>query len=267
MGGAIATRIIGAGFPTLLWARRPEALASFAGPRVGTRESPAELAGGVDLVGVCVWDDQSVREVIHGDHGVLAGCRPGTVIAIHSTVQPATCRELAAAAAERGVIVLDAPVSGGRDAALAGKLVVAAGGDEAAVQRCRPVFASFGDPVLHLGQVGTAQFAKLINNSLLAANLALADDALALGQSLGIQPDMMAQVLRHGSGQSFALGVAAAIRASAATRQHALPALSKDVQCLTSEAAPRECARAELLAKAATEAIRRLAHPPAGWAE
>jgi 3-hydroxyisobutyrate dehydrogenase-like beta-hydroxyacid dehydrogenase len=267
MGGAIATRIIGAGFPAVLWARRPEALGSFAGPRVSTRESPAELAAEVDLVGVCVWDDRSVREVLHGDHGVLAGCRPGTIIAIHSTVQPETCRELAATAAERGVIVLDAPVSGGRDAALAGQLVVAVGGDEAAVQRCLPVFASFGDPVLHLGQVGTAQFAKLINNSVLAANLALADDALALGLSLGIQPEMMAAVLRGGSGRSYALEVVLAARASAQTRRHALAPLSKDVRCLTSEAAPRECAGAELLTGAAAEAVRRLEHPPSGWAE
>ena len=65
--------------------------------------------------------------VLLGDHGVLAGCRPGTVIAIHATIQPATCRELSAAAAERGAVLLDAPVSGGRGAALAGSLVVAVG--------------------------------------------------------------------------------------------------------------------------------------------
>jgi 3-hydroxyisobutyrate dehydrogenase len=267
MGGAIATRIIGAGFPAVLWARRPEVLSSFAGPGVTASESPAELAAGVDLVGVCVWDDQSVADVLHGEHGVLAGCRPGTVIAIHSTVRPVTCRDLAAAAAERGAVLLDAPVSGGRDAGLAGRLVVAVGGDEAAVRRCRPVFASFGDPVLHMGPVGTAQLAKLINNSLLAANLALADDALAIGGALGIPPDMMARMLRHGSGQSYGLEVAVAARASAMTRAHALQPLRKDVRCFTSEAAPAEGVGAVLLTEAAEEAVRRLADPPAWWAD
>jgi 3-hydroxyisobutyrate dehydrogenase-like beta-hydroxyacid dehydrogenase len=267
MGGAIATRIIGAGFPTVLWARRPEALASFEGAHVETAQSPAELAARADLIGICVWADEDVREVLLGDHGVLAGCRPGTVVAIHATVQPATCRELAAAAAERGAIVLDAPVSGGRNVALAGSLVVAVGGDEAAVERCRPVFATFGDPVIHLGQVGTGQFAKLVNNTLLAANLALADDALTLAQALGVEPDAMAQMLRNGSGRSYALDVTAAVRASAEKRRGALVPLEKDVGCLTSDAAPRECASAALLVDAATEAVRRLADPPTGWAE
>jgi 3-hydroxyisobutyrate dehydrogenase-like beta-hydroxyacid dehydrogenase len=197
---------------------------------------------------------------------VLAGCQPGTVIAIHSTIQPATCRELASAAAERAAIVVDAPVSGGRDVALAGSLVVAVGGDEETVARCRPVFATFGDPVIHLGEVGTGQFAKLLNNALLAANLALADDALTLAQALGVRPDAMAQVLRNGSGRSYALDVAVAVRASAETRRAARAPLEKDVRCLTSDAAPRECAAAALFVDAAKEAVRRLANPPTGWA-
>jgi len=265
MGGAIATRIIDAGFPTVLWARRPEVLASFAGAHVETASSPSELAARADLIGICVWADEDLREVLQGDHGVLAGCRPGTVIAVHATVQPATCRELAAAAAERDVIVLDAPVSGGRDVALAGSLVVAAGGEKEAVERCRPVFATFGDPVIHLGPVGTGQLAKLVNNVLLAANLALADDALTLAQTLGVEPDAMARMVRHGSGRSYALDVTVAARASSATRRAVLEPLDKDVRCLTSDAASQQCAGARLLVDAAREAIRRLADPPTPW--
>jgi 3-hydroxyisobutyrate dehydrogenase-like beta-hydroxyacid dehydrogenase len=221
----------------------------------------------VDLIGICVWADRDVRQVLQGDHGALAGCRPGTIIAIHSTIQPVTCVELAVAASERGAILIDAPVSGGRDVALAGSLVVAVGGDEKAVERCRPVFATFGDPVIHLGQVGTGQLAKLINNTLLAANLALADDALTLAKALGIRPEAMAQVIRHGSGRSYALDVAVAVRASAQTRRAALAPLEKDVRCLTSDAAPRECSAAALFVDAATVAVSRLAKPPPAWAE
>jgi 3-hydroxyisobutyrate dehydrogenase len=263
MGGAMVSRIIDAGFPTVLCARRPEVLASYEGPNVEAAASPAEMAAGVDLVGICVWDDDDVREVLEGDRGVLAGCRPGTVIAIHSTIRPATCRELALAGAEREVVVIDAPVSGGPGAALAGSLVVAVGGDRDAFERCRPVFASFGDPVIHVGAIGTGQLAKLVNNALLAANLALADDALALAEAMGVEPEFMAEVLRNGSGRSFGLDVALNARSSPETRRLVREPLEKDLRHLTVERGPA----AGLLAETAMEALRRLATPPTGWAE
>ena len=267
IGGAMVTRIVGAGFPTVLWARRPDAIAPFQGELVETAHSPADLASRADIVGICVWSDEDVRDVMLGDRGVLAGCRPGTVVAIHSTTQPGTCRALADAARELDVAVIDAPVSGGRDVALAGTLVVAVGGDEEAADRCRPVFATFSDEVVHLGRVGSAQFAKLVNNALLAANLSLADDALTLGAVLGIRPEALARVLRRGSGRSYALDVAVDVRGSAETRRAALPFLEKDVESLTTGDAAPECAEsASLLVEAAAEAVRRLATPPPGWA-
>ena len=267
IGGAMVTRIIGAGFPTVLWARRRDAVAPFQGERVETAESPADLASRADIVGICVWSDEDVQDVMLGDRGVLAGCRPGTVVAIHSTTQPETCRALADAARELDVAVIDAPVSGGRDVALAGTLVVAVAGDEEAAERCRPVFATFSDEVVHLGPVGNAQFAKLVNNALFAANLSLADDALTLGTVRGIRPEALAQVLRRGTGRSFALDIALDVRGSAETRRAALPFLEKDVESLTTGDAAPECAEsAFLLAEAATEAVRRLSTPPAGWA-
>ena len=267
MGGALVSRIIGAGFSTVLWARRPAAVAPFLGELVETAESPADLAARADIVGICVWSDDDVRDVMLGEHGVLAGCRPGTVVAVHSTTQPGTCRALANAAQELDVAVIDAPVSGGRDGALAGTLVVAVGGDEGAVERCRRLFAAFSEEVVHLGPVGSAQFAKLVNNALLAANLSLADDALTIGAVLGIRPEALAQVLRRGTGRSYALDVALGARGSTETRRAALPFLAKDVESLTTGDAAEECAEsAPLLATAATEAVRRLADPPAGWA-
>ncbi|TDO06379.1 3-hydroxyisobutyrate dehydrogenase-like beta-hydroxyacid dehydrogenase [Mycobacterium sp. BK086] len=259
MGGALAARIIGAGFPTVLWARRAEALRSFSGPTVETAGTPAELAARVDLIGICVWDDKAVWEVVGEHDGVLAGCRPGTVIAIHSTIEPDMCLELATAAAEQGAVILDAPVSGGRDVALTGKLVVAVGGDREVLERSRPVLASFGDPVIHLGALGAGQLAKLVNNALLAANLALAHDALRLAASRGLQPDAMAQVLRHGSGRSFALDVAVASRSSAEVRNRAVPPLSKDVRCLN--AVLRRSGDATALRAAAEAGLQRLSDP------
>lgn len=265
MGGAMVTRIVAGGFETVLWARRPEVLDSMVGPTVHTAGTPAELAASVDLVGICVWADQDVRTVLEGKDGVLSGCRPGTVIAVHSTIRPETCVELAAIGAELGVHVVDAPVSGGRSGGLAGTLVVAVGGSSPVVERCHPVFATFGNPVVHVGPVGSAQFGKLVNNAVLAANIAVADDAMTLANAAGIRPESMAELLRHGSGRSYALDIALAIRHSDEMRRNVFTPLDKDVACLTQDAAPEACAAVPVLVEAAIEALRRLVDPPSSW--
>ena len=125
MGGAIATRIIEASWRDRTLGAPPGGVEPFGRKNVTAVPTPRALATQVDLVGVCVWSDDDVRQVLSGESGVLDGCRPGTIIAIHSTIQPSTCRELAAAAAEPEPILLDAPVSGGRKIALDGSLGIA----------------------------------------------------------------------------------------------------------------------------------------------
>ena len=264
LGGGMVRRVIDAGFATVVWARRPEVTAELAGPTVEVATSAADLAARSDIVEICVWADDDVRSVLEGEHGVLAGARPGTVVAIHSTVAPATCRELEALAAASGVVVLDVPVSGGREVALAGNLAVAVGGDEDAAARCGPVFEAFGDSVVYVGPVGAAQAVKLINNALLAANLAIADDALTLGEAFGVRSDAIAAWLSSGSGRSYALEVMVGLRASKEMREAARPALAKDVDAVAADV-PRDGSEARLLLDAAKEAVRRLAEPPAGW--
>ncbi len=264
MGGAIATRIIDAGWNTILWARRSLALDAFRGPDVEVAATPAELAATADVIGICVWSDDDVREVLTGERGVLEGCRPGAVIAIHSTVLPSTVREVAALAAKTGVHVVDAPVSGGRTVALGGSLTLAVGGDPGALACCRPVFDSFAGEVVRMGDVGAGQVAKLLNNMLFAANFAVADDAITLGEALGVDAGALAQFLRAGSGRSYALDVVQRTRASEVTRQAALPALQKDVDRLTTEASDHGIADTPLR-HAAGEALRRLRDPPPGW--
>ena len=140
----MARRIIEAGYPVTLWARRPATLEPFADTSAKTAGSPAELAAASDLVCVCVRDDADTEEVVDA---VLGGLAPGGVIAVHSTVHPDTCRRLAERAQAGGVRLIDAPVSGGAPAAAAGRLLVMVGGDEATVEFGRPVFASYGDPI------------------------------------------------------------------------------------------------------------------------
>jgi len=234
-GGPMARRIIEAGYPVTLWARRPATLEPFADTDAKIAGSPAELAAASDLVCVCVRDDADTEEVVDA---VLGGLAAGGVIAVHSTVHPDTCLRLAERAQAGGVRLIDAPVSGGAPAAQAGRLLVMAGGDEEAVEFCRPVFGSYGDPVVHLGPVGSGQVTKLLNNAAFTAHLGVAVSLLALGQSLGVDQLRLADVISHGSGNSFALErVAAAGGTLARIGQHAGHLLRKDVQLIADVAA------------------------------
>ena len=152
-------------------------------------------------------DDAAVEEVTAGPGGLLEGMRPGTTIVVHSTVHPDTCVRLARSAAERGVTVVDAPVSGGAPQAEKGRLLVMAGGDRDTVERVRPVFETYGNPVVHLGPLGAGQRAKLINNTLLAAHLGVAESAFALAHRLDLDLGQLSVVLAHGSGGSFGAGL------------------------------------------------------------
>ena len=204
-GAPIARRIVEAGFDTVLWARRLATLTPFAGTAATTAGSPAELAAAADVVCLCVVDDADVEQVAYAPEGVLAGLRPGGVVVVHSTVHPDTCRRLAERARTQRISVLDAPVSGGGHAAEKGTLVVMAGGDPQIFAHCRPLFATYGDPVVHLGPTGAGQTAKLLNNVVFTAQLALAADAFALGTALGLDPSGLARTLLRGSAASFAL--------------------------------------------------------------
>src|SRR4029077_13345250 len=124
----------------------------------------------------CVVSDADVESVVMREDGVLAGLAAGGVIVIHATVHPDTCHQLAARAVDLGADVVDAAVSGGGVAAAAGKLLVMVGGDDAVVDRVRPVFAAYADPVLHLGPLGSGQMAKLVNNLLFTAQITVATE-------------------------------------------------------------------------------------------
>lgn len=232
-GAPMARRIIEAGYPTTLWARRQASVDPFADTAATVAATPAELAAASDLVCLCVVGDADVMEVATGDDGVLAGLASGGVIAVHSTVHPDTCRELAGRARARGVAVIDAPVSGGGPAASEGHLLVMVGGDEAVLDQVRPVFASYADPIVHLGDVGSGQVTKLLNNLLFTANLATARTTLALGEALGIAPTNLSEVITRGSANSFALGSIARFGGSLdVLKQVAAELLHKDVSLI-----------------------------------
>jgi 3-hydroxyisobutyrate dehydrogenase-like beta-hydroxyacid dehydrogenase len=202
MGGAIVTRLLAAGLPVTLWARRPESLRQFDSGRFHAAASPAELGRHSDVVGICVFADADVRQVVLGPDGVLAGLSWGSVLLIHSTVSVATCREIAAQAARVGVAVIDAPVTGARARALAGDLVVLLGGEAAAIEKARPVLATFAGTTAHLGPLGSGQRMKALNNALGNATGRLASMAIEVGAQLGLDVGWVTEILRTGSAAS-----------------------------------------------------------------
>lgn len=227
-GAPMAQRMIDAGLPVVLWARRPQSLESFAGSGAGFAANVAELGRQADYVAVCVVDDGGVREICDR---LIPTMQPGGRIVIHSTVHPELCQSLAAEAAGRGLKLIDAPVSGGGGAAAAGTLTVMVGGDPVDVEAIRPVLASFAGKIVHLGPVGAGQNAKLVNNTLMAANLATAWHALRAAGSLGIQRDAFVELVNISSGRSFAFEVCSRIDRPASF-SHGAALLAKDVGLL-----------------------------------
>jgi 3-hydroxyisobutyrate dehydrogenase len=260
-GGPMARRIAESGTRTTLWARRPDALHAFRDTPAATAGSPAELAAGSDLVCVCVVDDPGVDQLVAGPDGLLAHMVGGSVLAVHSTVHPDTVARLAGLAAERGIALLDAPVSGGGQAAAAGRLLVMLGGDAEVVERCRAVFETYGDPVVHIGPVGAGQRAKLVNNLLFTATMGVAESAFALAGELGVDPAKLAVVLANGSGGSLG---ARMVREPAftlrATGAHAGQLLQKDVR-LVVDLADAAGVKAGTVLEAADAALTSMGHP------
>lgn len=237
----MARRIVDAGFPLTLWARRPETLRPFDHTPATSASTPAELAERTEIVGICVTGDEDVDQVVLGPHGVLAGLAPGGTLIIHSTVHPQTCVRLSEKSGARGVSLVDAPVSGGGPAASQGTLLVMVGGEEEVIDRVHPVLETFGNPILRLGQVGAGQTAKLINNLAFTAQIALALDMFAFVDRLGLERSKMAQVLERGSGGSMATSVVSGARFDlSGLAQRAGPLLQKDFRLISDIARSRD---------------------------
>jgi 3-hydroxyisobutyrate dehydrogenase len=227
-GAPMARRIVEAGYPLTLWARRAEALEPFADTAAETATSISELALRCEHVGICVVDDAGVQQVCEQ---LIPAMRPSGRIAIHSTIHPDVCVTLAEQAAARGLLLVDAPVSGGGGGAAAGTLTVMVGGDAQTVAAVRPVFETFAGLIVHLGGVGAGQKAKLINNALMAANLAVAHYGLTAAAALGIDRAALIELVKVSSGRSYGFEVGARMPAPSAFA-HGAKLLAKDVRLL-----------------------------------
>jgi 3-hydroxyisobutyrate dehydrogenase-like beta-hydroxyacid dehydrogenase len=161
----------------------------------------ADVGADTDVVIVCVFTDDQVQQVCL-ESVLLATMRPGAALIIHTTGSPRTAEAIAAEGESRGVRVVDAPVSGGPHDIAAGQVTLFVGGDDSAVERVRPVLASYGDPILHVGPIGAGQAVKLVNNTLFAAQIGLLHEAVRLGDRLGVDEQRLFDAIGHGSAAS-----------------------------------------------------------------
>ena len=172
----------------------PDAVASFAKHGATVATTPADVAGQVGLVSVMVRDDAQVSEVVSS---ALTTAKPGTVIAIHSTIHASTAELIAAEAADRGVLVVDAPVSGGGMGAATGRLAVMVGGTAEAFAACQEPFAAFADLVIHAGPIGAGTKMKLARNLLHFVAFTAVTEGQRLAEAAGLDIVKLGEVVRH----------------------------------------------------------------------
>ncbi len=165
--------------------------------------------------------------------------------------------------AAAGGALLDAPVSGGGAVAEEGRLLVLVGGPADALERARPVFATYGDPVVHLGPVGAGQLAKLVNNVVFCAHLGLAEDAVALAAALGLDAPALLEVLQRGSGASYAASVVVRQGSVQPMRDIAGPLLRKDIGIIDALAASAGAPVGSLV-EVADRLLALMGHPRGG---
>lgn len=161
-------------------------------------DSVADVAS-ADVISVTVLNDEQVRDVVAE---LAAHAEPGTVIAIHSTIEPATAGELAEQLRPKGIHIVDAPVSGGAGAAEKGELAVMVGADEHAYDRVKPVFKKWASMVVRAGEPGAGTRMKLARNMLTFIGFTAACEAMRLAEAAGIDLQKLGRVVRHSDAQS-----------------------------------------------------------------
>jgi 2-hydroxy-3-oxopropionate reductase len=209
MGRPMAKNVLAKGFPLSVYNRSKAAVEELAGLGAHPCRSSREVAERSDVVLTCLPDSPDVEQVILGSEGVLEGARPGSIIADMSTIAPQVSIRIAAEAAKRGVQMLDAPVSGGDKAAIAGTLSIMVGGDKAAFDACLDIFEAMGKKIVHVGQIGAGGYTKLANQIMVALQLEAMAEGLVLGAKAGVDPALMVEAIGAGLARCGVLEVRA----------------------------------------------------------
>lgn len=206
MGTPMATHLARAGHSLALYDVRPQAAAALAaqlGPATRAAGSPRDAAAGCEVAITMVPDGHAVQAVALGDDGLLHGMAAGSLLLDTSSCEPWLTQATGARLAERGIRMLDAPVSGAQWGAEAAELVFMVGGEAADLQRVRPLLDVMGRSVHHLGHLGCGHAMKCINNCITAVTLANTAEGLVAGKRFGLDPQAMVDVLNASTGGSW----------------------------------------------------------------
>jgi 3-hydroxyisobutyrate dehydrogenase-like beta-hydroxyacid dehydrogenase len=165
--------------------------------------TPKEACQHAEIVFCCVGNDDDLRSVVLGDQGALAGMRSGTVFVDHTTASAQVARELHAIAAQQQVAFVDAPVSGGQAGAVNGALTIMCGGDAAIFNNIQPIAMSYARAVTLIGEIGSGQLAKMVNQICVAGLVQGLSEGIAFGQAAKIDMSVVLDVISKGAAQSW----------------------------------------------------------------
>jgi len=207
MGKSIARNILKAGFPLVVHNRSRGAVEELVAEGAQAAASPIEVARQVDVVFTNLPDSPDVEQVALGPGGVVEGAHDGLIFVDNSTIKPATARRIADVLGEKGVLCLDAPVSGGDIGARQGTLAIMVGGPVEALERVWPILEATGKTITHVGEAGAGQIAKAANQIMVAAQMVAMGELLIFARKAGADPEKVIQAIRGGAAQCWTLDV------------------------------------------------------------
>lgn len=205
MGAPMATRLVNAGYEVTVHNRTREREEPVAAAGASRAATPRDAANGADVVITIVSDTPDVREVVLGEQGAIHGMAAGSVLIDMSTISPSVTRDIASSLADKGIDMLDAPVSGGSEGAEQGTLSIMVGGDAAVLARVKPVLEHLGKTITLVGSVGSGQITKAINQVIIAGTYAAVAEGMAIGLAAGIDIDAAHQAVSGGAAGSWVL--------------------------------------------------------------
>jgi 3-hydroxyisobutyrate dehydrogenase len=205
MGRPMAGHLMGGGNRLIVHTRSRVAADGLLSGGAAWADTPAAAAAVADVVFVCVPDTSDVQEVLLGYDGVIASARPGLIVVDHSTISPAATREMGAALADRGVTLLDAPVSGGDAGARNGSLSIMVGGPAKQFEQVRPLLERTGKTITHCGPSGAGQMTKLVNQVLVSVTNLAVCEALSLAAAGGLDLQRTIGAVAGGAAASWQL--------------------------------------------------------------
>jgi 3-hydroxyisobutyrate dehydrogenase-like beta-hydroxyacid dehydrogenase len=238
MGRPIAKRLLESGYNLTAYNRDRSKAEALVGYGAVVANSIAELASNTDVILSCLANDDAVRSVYTGPEGVFANVHPGTVVIEMSTVNPEISSELYKLGSDRGVSVLDVPISGSTPAAEQGTLTLFGGGDEEIFHNAEPIFRAIAQQYFYLGPSGSGTTMKLVVNTLLGIGMQAIAEAVALGQKAGLNRDRLFDVLSHTAVIAPAhIGKLARAASNDYSAQFALRLMNKDFRLILETAA------------------------------